>query len=135
MLVARGREVGVDVERGDRPVAVEPALRLLAPSEAADLESRTGEAKSRRFLAYWTLKEAFAKARATGLSLPLDRCAFAIGPEGGVQATIDPVLDPEPARWWFALAEPAPGFVAGVAATRTAAGEEPRVEIHPHPSD
>jgi 4'-phosphopantetheinyl transferase len=135
VLVAHRRSVGVDVERLDRTVAVEPALRLLAAAEVADLESRTGEAQSRRFLAYWTLKEAFAKARATGLSLPLDLCAFAIDPDDGVQATIDPALDPEPGRWWFALAAPAPGFVAGVAATRAAAGEEPRVEIHPHPPD
>ena len=133
VLVAHRRSVGVDVERLDRPVAVEPALRLLAPSEAADLESRSGEARRRRFLEYWTLKEAYAKARATGLSLPLDRCAFAIGP-GGVRATVDPAVDPEPERWWFALVPPTPGFVASVAATRTAL-EQPRVEIHPHPVD
>src|SRR5262245_4394444 len=131
VLVAHRRSVGVDVERADRPVAVEPALRLLAPSEAADLDSRSGEARRRRFLEYWTLKEAYAKARATGLSLPLDRCAFAIE-AGGVRSTFDPAVEPEPERWWFALVPTAPEFIASVAATREAA-EQPRVEIHPHP--
>jgi 4'-phosphopantetheinyl transferase len=133
VLVAHRHSVGVDVERLDRPVEVEPALRLLAPSEAADLESRSGEARRRRFLEYWTLKEAYAKARGTGLSLPLDRCAFAIGP-GGVRATVDPAVDPGAERWWFALVQAAPGFVASVAASREAP-EQPRVEIHPRPMD
>lgn len=117
LSVATGRSVGVDVEDARRPVSVEPARALLGPSELADLEARSGGDRRRRFLEYWTLKESYAKARGTGLSLPLSRCEFRIGSDS-VEAAIDPTLDAHPERWWFTLVSPAPGFVAAVTVSR-----------------
>ena len=127
LLVAAGRSLGVDVENARRPVAIEPALPLLGPSEIADLRSTPAERQGSRFLEYWTLKESYSKARGTGLSLPLDRCEFRLG-AGGVEATIDPELDEEPERWWFTLVSLTPGFVAAATVSRRDPHETPRLE-------
>ena len=76
--LATGRDVGVDVENLDRR-AVEPAVvaRYFAPTEIAEINvEATGW--ERRFLAYWTLKEAYLKARGIGISVQLADIAFAL---------------------------------------------------------
>ena len=58
--VALDCDCGVDVEsfdRGGNPLGVAP--RVLAPKELVDLESRPAGEQHDRFLAYWTLKEAY----------------------------------------------------------------------------
>jgi 4'-phosphopantetheinyl transferase len=127
LLVGAGRLLGVDVERSSRTVATGPALPLLGRTEAADLRDRSGESRRRRFLEYWTLKEAFAKAVGVGISLPLDRCIFSIGVDA-VRATMDPALDRCPGRWEFKLVSSVPGFIVAVALTRRYSGEVLRLE-------
>jgi 4'-phosphopantetheinyl transferase len=76
-------ECGVDVEasarRGD-PLRVAP--RVLAASELADLQAQPASARRERFLAYWTLKEAYLKALGVGLTLPLRGLVFALNGPG-----------------------------------------------------
>jgi 4'-phosphopantetheinyl transferase len=115
LLVASGRIVGVDVEKVTRSPAIGAVSRMFASSELADLQARSGEDRRRRFLQYWTLKESYAKARGGGLSLPLDECRFNIDAyDETVTATIDAALDQNADGWSFALATPAPGFLAAV---------------------
>lgn len=69
--------VGVDVERWRDDVDVDAiARRFLAPEEVARLDALGGEERRRAFFDCWTRKEAFVKARGTGLSTPLR--AFAV---------------------------------------------------------
>lgn len=77
-----GREAGVDVEDLGRR-AIEPGLwtRYCAPSEIADIEAHPVDARHRRFLAYWTLKEAYLKALGLGISVHLSDIAFTAHPE------------------------------------------------------
>jgi len=77
-----GREAGVDVEDLGRR-AIEPGLwtRYCAPSEIADIEAHPVDARHRRFLAYWTLKEAYLKALGLGISVQLSDIAFTVHPE------------------------------------------------------
>lgn len=71
---ASGFDVGIDVER-IRPLDDLMALagRYFAPAERGQLAERPESERVVRFFELWTLKEAFVKARGTGLSMPLDR--------------------------------------------------------------
>ncbi len=76
--VARDRAVGVDVE-GIRNLSDLPGLcrYAFAPVETADVLATLGQqAQTERFFSYWTLKEAYIKARGMGFSLPLQQFAF-----------------------------------------------------------
>ena len=76
-VVTQALEAGIDVERLDR--RVEPLAiceRFFAPEEVAALRSLPADHQHAAFFRYWTLKEAYIKARGMGLSLPLDSFAF-----------------------------------------------------------
>ncbi|HFQ13936.1 MAG TPA: 4'-phosphopantetheinyl transferase superfamily protein, partial [Gammaproteobacteria bacterium] len=76
-VVTRGGECGIDAE-ALRP-RVNPlgiARRMFAPDEAKELESLEGEALLRAFYRGWTLREAYVKARGTGLAFPTRRLGF-----------------------------------------------------------
>jgi 4'-phosphopantetheinyl transferase len=61
-------EVGIDAELWTRPTRVEALTpRVLSAREAAVLEALSPDARQRRFLEYWTIKEAWLKAMGTGL--------------------------------------------------------------------
>ena len=73
-LVAGDREIGVDVEDTQRTgYTVEIADRYFSPAEVRELRSWPAERQAERFFDYWTLKEAYIKARGLGLQLPLDQ--------------------------------------------------------------
>jgi 4'-phosphopantetheinyl transferase len=64
-------EVGIDAELWTRPTRVEALTpRVLSAREAAELEALAPDARQRRFLEYWTIKEAWLKAMGTGLRVP-----------------------------------------------------------------
>ncbi len=103
-LVARGREVGVDVEAVDRAArCLDVADHYFAPPEVAALRALPPAAQPERFLTYWTLKESYIKARGMGLSLPLERFAFVLDPArpDSIAIEIDPALGDHPDRWQF----------------------------------
>jgi 4'-phosphopantetheinyl transferase len=112
-LRGRGTRIGVDVERGDRDVAAERlARRVLTIDERTDLEAQAPAERSRRFLRYWTCKEAMSKATGDGLSAPFRRIAVALSPGPALRD------GPEPYRpdGWTLVAAPVPdGFIATVA--------------------
>ena len=98
-------DIGVDVETVSRTSACRDlAGRYFAPSEAAYVRRADDPALEERFFAFWTLKEAYIKARGMGLALPLDGFAFDIEHD-------DPAADPtiaftgacpdDPGRWRF----------------------------------
>lgn len=69
-----GREVGVDVEQVRHNLAWEPsAAECLTARERALLQIMPEDAQVGAFLTLWTRKEAYVKARGTGLSTPLNR--------------------------------------------------------------
>lgn len=69
IVLSRGREVGVDVERV-RPVldSERIAARFFPPREAAALHSLPEAARTETFFDCWTRNEAYLKARGDGLS-------------------------------------------------------------------
>jgi 4'-phosphopantetheinyl transferase len=87
VLVVRGAEVGVDVERIDRDFRVESiAQRFFSPAEREALLALEEHRRARRFFQLWTAKEAYLKARGLGLLLPLD--GFSISFDSGERPSI-----------------------------------------------
>lgn len=78
VAVTQGKAVGVDVEQSTRNVDLQSLSRhVFAPSEVDDVLSVDESAIQRKkFFTYWTLKEAYIKARGRGLSLPLKKFWF-----------------------------------------------------------
>jgi 4'-phosphopantetheinyl transferase len=114
--LARGRTIGVDVEDLSRR-APDPAIvpRYCSPAEAEDVCAQ-GDRWRDRFLAYWTLKEAYLKARGLGISVHLSDISFTLG-DGPTQTRIGfrESLAGTDDRWAFHLAELEPHHIAAVA--------------------
>ncbi|MEP6670111.1 MAG: 4'-phosphopantetheinyl transferase superfamily protein [Chthoniobacter sp.] len=71
IAVARGREVGVDVERMEREIEYEPIVeQYFDPTEAWELRTAPPEERVARFFDLWTRKEACLKAEGVGLVSP-----------------------------------------------------------------
>ena len=71
--IARGHEIGVDIENENR--AVDPlriAARFFSPEERTALQSVPVKLQRYEFFRLWTLKEAVVKATGQGLHMPLD---------------------------------------------------------------
>jgi 4'-phosphopantetheinyl transferase len=132
-LIARGAEVGVDVEACARAEEIaELAPRVFSAKEQTQLAELRGPERLRRALSLWTLKEAYIKARGLGLNLPLGRFSFVFGGAEGIRLEVEPGLDHEPVRWQFCLLDHAGHRVALV--TERAAGPDLQIwEAHPLP--
>ena len=126
--VVRTRAIGIDVESLDRDVDMLGIARSsFAPGEFRELAALSGEERRNRFFEYWTLKEAYIKARGKGLSIPLNqfwfkRCGgkIAVQSEGADSAE----------EWQFEQFRPTPRHRAAVA-VQVRAGEELRLIIRP----
>jgi 4'-phosphopantetheinyl transferase len=113
----REAEVGVDLERVRTGAwADDVAQRFFADGEVAALRALPPYARPRAFLACWTRKEAYIKARGEGLSLPLQ----------DFEVTLDPTVEPALVRTAWSPSEPkdwqlldvsaaVPGYVAALA--------------------
>ena len=103
-LVAEGREVGLDVEdthrRGE---TVGIADRFFSPFESASLRRQPAHRQRDRFFDYWTLKEAYIKARGMGLAIPLDHFSYHLDEGGPIRISFEPELPDDPSRWQFSL--------------------------------
>jgi 4'-phosphopantetheinyl transferase len=132
--VRRDGEVGVDVESRDRR-AIDPRLvaRYCAPDEARDIEQHGPDGWRDRFLQYWTLKEAYLKARGLGIAVPLASLSFRLDPDP-VRLTCLNSLAGESAEWTFALRELPGRMFLAVAAPSNGPGRL-RVIVEPFPGE
>jgi len=126
--VALDRDVGIDVEHLARRTP-EPGIveRYCAPPEVADIRSH-GPDWNRRFLVYWTLKEAYLKARGLGIAVPLADVAFTIDGDARARIGFLGSLSGTDDRWSFTMARPTAEHLIAVAAS-TADGCVPDVAI------
>ncbi|MBX3233427.1 MAG: 4'-phosphopantetheinyl transferase superfamily protein [Labilithrix sp.] len=111
-------DVGVDVERVEPRRTYGLAHRFFAAREVADLQRRDEAERARVFFDYWTLKEAYIKARGLGLALPLDAFAFTLRPPHPPTISFDPSIDDDPDTWQFAQAWPTERHRLAVAVRR-----------------
>jgi 4'-phosphopantetheinyl transferase len=117
--VAAGREVGVDVEDvGRRPVSDGLARYCLSAAELAHWEALPEGERHDAFFDYWTLKEAYIKARGVGLSLPLQDFSFLLRGEGPPAVAFAPGFGDDPDAWQFARFRPSGRHRAALAVRR-----------------
>lgn len=115
-VIARGREVGIDVESiRSEADADRIADRFFSRAEIAALRALPREWRELAFFLCWTRKEAYIKARGEGLSLPLDQFDVSLDP-GEPAALTSTRPDPdEPGRWSLHDLAPAAGYAAALA--------------------
>lgn len=116
--VTVGREVGIDVENITRKVTHDIPGRFFAPREVADLRALPEAEQQKVFFDFWTLKEAYIKARGMGLALPLADFAFRLRPPAPPTIAFEPTLDDDPATWQFFQSRPTPEHRLGLAVRR-----------------
>ena len=127
-LIARGREVGVDVEPRRRAAQIaEVARKAFSAQEREQLEALEGEARMERALTLWTLKEAYIKARGMGMALPLEKISFLFGGAAGIELAAGPEVDEAPQRWRFCLLDRAGHRIALMTEQNAEADPELRV--------
>jgi 4'-phosphopantetheinyl transferase len=117
--IARDREVGVDIERFQPDFAWEDiAASFFSAGEVDVLNSLPAQDRCEAFLNAWTCKEACAKARGDGLSLPLEQLeaslllveSWSFHPSRTLQ---------EPSRWALKTFTPLAGYAGALAAEGT----------------
>lgn len=130
VLVSLGREVGLDVEDATQDASrlVAAAREIFSPAEAAALAALPAPRRSALFFRYWTLKEAYAKARGEGLLLPLDRFGFVLEDGAPPRLSGGPGSTEDPDTWQFAQMHVGPFLLA--AAVRRVPGTEVRIQLH-----
>ena len=112
-LVALDREIGVDVENMDRPSRdLDVADRFFSRAEVRALRALPAERQRDRFFVYWTLKEAYIKARGMGHAIPLAHIGVrfddehliarpARAPPQAIGIGFDARLEDDAASWQF----------------------------------
>lgn len=84
-VISELAEIGIDVENVVQErdfLAI--ARGFFAPSESKRLAATPTADLSRSFYAYWTLKEAYVKAKGIGLSIPLSSVSFDLSDAPGI---------------------------------------------------
>lgn len=105
-------DIGVDAESAARGVpAAAVARQCFAEAEYRDWLARPPE----RFFEYWTLKEAYLKARGLGLSVPARHVAFRLDEPEGVGVDFHRDLEDDPGAWSFWRFRPGGGRHAALA--------------------
>ena len=95
-------DLGIDVERITEKADDEGvARRFFSPLEAESLEGLPEWIRRRLFFSYWTLKEAYIKARGKGLSIGLDKFSFYLKGAAHPHIVFDAGIDDDPANWSF----------------------------------
>ena len=102
-LTSLTQEAAVDVEKIEPDCSLaQVAEEVFSPEEQEALHASSGSSEwTRRFFRYWTLKEAYAKARGLGLNMRLSDVSFHWGDDGGIEARFAPAVADNPDAWRF----------------------------------
>lgn len=114
--VALECDLGVDIEcvtRSNNVLAI--ADHYFSAREIQDLFALPKTGQENRFYDYWTLKEAYLKARGEGISLGLKNFSFDLVSGADIAIHFTPAIADDPARWLFRLLSPCPDHRLAVA--------------------
>jgi 4'-phosphopantetheinyl transferase len=77
-VLISGKRIGLDIENISRQIdCLNIARNYFSTAEYQELNDLSGPRRNMRFFEFWTLKEAYMKARGLGLNLALDEVSFA----------------------------------------------------------
>ena len=114
--IAVDREIGIDVEHSGRSCqTLDIAARFFAPVEAAAIQELPERLRKKAFFACWTRKEAYLKARGSGLSAPLDQFAVSVHPEEPPALLYAAWNGKAQMKWTLFDVDPGGGYMATVA--------------------
>jgi len=127
-------ESASDVEHRLRP-PTDPQMvrRFCSPSEIADVERQGPTGWRDQFLRYWTLKEAYLKARGVGIAVHLADVSFTLG-DGDVRVEFLNSLEGTDTNWAFALIETGASHFIAAAVPATGA-VRPAFVVEPLPAE
>ena len=130
MAVTAAGPVGIDVERKDRAEALEEVRdRYLSAFELETLRLASPGSRQERLLAYWTLKEAYGKARGTGLDEHLPGVSFHLEEGHAIRVSSVEGDTGYTEDWWFLRASPSTDHAMALAVRRRA-GVDLDVRFH-----
>ena len=139
--VVQDREVGVDAEdidRRGRDVSEELIRYCLSPEELPCFRTLPAEARKSAFFDYWTLKEAYIKARGFGLSLPVEAITFSwpsgVPHAGPVAVSFSTEIKDDPGTWQLERFAPTARHRIALAVRRLA-GPDLRVVVREFSSE
>jgi 4'-phosphopantetheinyl transferase len=114
LAVTRGREVGVDIEHArEKFVFQEVAERFFTTKEVAAMRGLPSTLQRQAFFKCWTSKEAFLKAKGTGLSGALDEVEITLGSDDLVR------IGANVPNWWLFELDPIAGYEAALVVANT----------------
>lgn len=117
--LSSGGDIGADAENfQERPIALEIFDSCFTAAEAAALRALPVDIQGEHFFHYWTLKEAYVKAKGRGLSIPLKQVGFVLPPGNGGGLSFHSELDGPGVAYRFWLLQPSPEHLAAVCARR-----------------
>jgi len=115
VAVARS-DVGVDAEDVTRRSStIRVAEHFFAPDEVTQLHGMQDAAMTSRFFDFWTLKEAYIKARGMGLALPLHAFSYDLRRLPEITIGFRPPIEDVPVQWRQVLFSPNPRHRIAVA--------------------
>jgi 4'-phosphopantetheinyl transferase len=115
VAIAYGREVGIDVESVDREINHRAlARRHFSAAEIERLEDEPPATRPELFFSLWTGKEAYLKARGTGLTMSLDEFQIVESKHRHSWRDVIERTHQSP-RWFVRELSPQPGFIASIA--------------------
>ena len=109
LAVTRKREVGVDIEHArEKFVFQEVAERFFTAKEFAAMRGLPSTFQRQAFFKCWTSKEAFLKAKGTGLSGALDEVEITLGSDNLLR------IGANVPNWWLFELDPIAGYEAAL---------------------
>jgi len=122
--------VGFDIEPLQQDFVVDELLRgTLAPQELSRWHREPREDRVRRYLSYWTLKEALAKGLGVGMNVPFSSLAFNLNDDGQAHVLTMPVSLGDAAAWKVHRLD-LMGTYVGAVAVKPKAGEAIELRIN-----
>jgi len=117
LAVARGRDVGIDLEYRRHEVANQSiAKQFFSPAEVESLAKLPKNMQLEAFFKYWTCKEAYIKAIGIGLSFPLDKFTISLNLSGEPKLSEVAGNNEETNRWVLWDVSPNSQYSAAVVA-------------------
>ncbi len=103
-IVTLDDDCGIDAEKiTARHATPGIAKRMFSEAECRELQRLEGQQHLKYFFTRWTLREAYVKARGTGIFFPTHKLRFTIGADRSIAVSLDADIDNKKECWNFQL--------------------------------